>query len=54
MWLTLRGVGARDERRPAGDQFFHRIDRLIDRAGGIGLDLNPMGDVGEVCFFVRP
>ena len=32
----VRGVRARDERRAAGDQFFHRVDRLIDRAGGIG------------------
>ena len=26
---------------PRGDQFFHRIDRLIDRAGGVGLGFEP-------------
>ena len=35
----LRGVRARDECGAAGDQFFHRIDRLIDGASGIGLAL---------------
>jgi hypothetical protein len=41
--IDVRGVGARDEARSAGDQFFHRIDRLIDRAGGIGLALESDG-----------
>src|SRR6266436_3257028 len=31
----IRGVGACDECRAACDQFFHRIDGLIDRASGI-------------------
>jgi len=39
--FDLRGVRARDERSPAGDEFFHRIDRLIDRAGRVGFTLEP-------------
>ena len=51
----VRGVRARDERSPGRDQFFHRVDRLIDRAGtDRSCDLNPIGEVGEVCFFVSP
>ncbi len=37
--IDIRSVGARDEGRPASDQFFHRIDRLIDCARGVGLAL---------------
>ncbi len=35
----VRGVGPRDERGTGRNQFFHRIHRLIDRAGGIGFAL---------------
>ncbi len=35
--FDLRGMSTRDESRPASDQFFHRIHRLIDRARGVGL-----------------
>jgi hypothetical protein len=41
--FDLGGVGTRDEGGPAGDEFFHRIDRLIDRAGRIGLALETDG-----------
>ena len=35
--IDLGGVGARDERSPGTDELFHRINRLIDRAGRVGL-----------------
>jgi len=41
--FDLGGVGARDERGPAGDEFFHRIDRLIDRTLRVGLALETDG-----------
>src|ERR1051326_8588100 len=46
----VRGVCAGDECRAAGDQFFHRIYRLIDRAGGIGLALKTDGGRGRSLF----
>jgi hypothetical protein len=35
--IDLRGVRPRNERGPGADQFLHRIDRLVDRAGRVGL-----------------
>jgi hypothetical protein len=52
--FDLGGVGARDEGGPGADQLFHRVDRLSIAPVGSVLLLNPMGEVGEVCFFVRP
>src|SRR6266404_2475443 len=37
----VRGVRARDKCRSACDQFFHRVDGLIDRAGRVGFALEP-------------
>ena len=45
--IDLCGMGARDEGRSAGDQFFHRVNRLIDRAAGIGLGLESDGRGGR-------
>ena len=36
--------------RPAGDQFFHRINRLIDCASGIGLRFKSDGRGGRSLF----
>src|SRR5438876_7277733 len=41
--IDLRGVGARDECGPSADELFHRVDRLIDRAGRVGLALETDG-----------
>jgi hypothetical protein len=41
--FDLRCVGARDECGPAGDEFLHRIDRLVDGARGIGFALETDG-----------
>ena len=41
--FDLGGVGARDKCGPAGDEFFHRVDRLIDRAGRVCLALETDG-----------
>ena len=37
--IDLRRMTARDERRPAVDQLAHRIDRLVEGAGRVGLRL---------------
>src|SRR2546425_974085 len=48
--FDLRGVSARDERGPGADEFFHRVNRLIDRAGWIGLGFKPDGRRGRGLF----
>ncbi len=35
--VDLRGVRARDEGGAGADELFHRVDRLVDRAGRVGL-----------------
>src|SRR5439155_5649931 len=46
----VRSVRARDECGAAGDQLFHRVDRLIDCAGRIGLALESDGRCGRRLF----
>jgi len=50
----LCGVRARDEGCPGTDEFLHRIDRLIDRTGRIGLALESDGRRRRGLFLVRP
>ena len=52
--VDLRGVRARDEGGAGGDELFHRVDRRSIAPVGSVFALKPIGDVGDVCFFVRP
>lgn len=45
--FDLGGVGARDEGGAGADELFHRIDRLIDGAGRVGLGFETDGRGGR-------
>ena len=45
--IDLGGVGARDEGGAGADELFHRVDRLVDRAGRVGLGFETDGRRGR-------
>ncbi len=49
--FDLSGMGARDEGGPGGNELFHRINRLIDRAGRVGFALETDGRRGRGLLF---
>ena len=49
--IDLGSVGARDEAGPGADEFFHRIDRHVDRAGRVGLGFETDGRRGRGLLF---
>jgi len=49
--INLRSVRARDKRRPGGEQFLDRVDRLIDRSGRVGLGYVSDGRGGRRLLF---
>jgi hypothetical protein len=52
--VGIRVRGAGHESGSGRDGLFHGVDRLIDGTPDVGLALEPEGEVGEVCFLVRP
>lgn len=49
--IDLRSMRARDKRRPGSEQFLYRVDRLIDRSGGVGLGFVSDGRRGRRLLF---